>query len=756
MAPLIRDLAVILAVAGIVTLIFQRIRQPVVLGYIVAGMLVGPHLGKNLPFIPQVTDLPNIHTWAEIGVIVLMFSLGLEFSFKKLSRVGISASLTALFEMTGMWALGYGLGRYFGWNPTQSIFLGAMLAVASTTIILKSLEELRLKTRRFSEHIFGILVVEDLVAILILVALSSLGAAGGVSGLTLMRSGFQLLLVLTGWFVLGYFLVPRAIRYVGRLASEELLTILALGFCFALAVSASKLGYSPALGAFIMGSILAESTESFRIEEAIKPLRNVFGAIFFVSVGMLMELEPIIEHWDWILILAASLIIAKTKLVTLGALLTGQTLRTSIQVGMGLANIGEFSFIIAGLGLSLHLTHPDLYPIAVSVSILTAFTTPYFIRSSNRFAKWFEARLPITVSHGLTRYAALTQERRSRHANRAEFYRLLMRWLLSGLLLTLAFVVSGELIKPWVIGHGWSESNANLAAWCAALLIGAPFFWSMFSAFRSFSFESTEASKAPHELHARKPTFGTALITRLLTLIWLGGLTYGFLPGRPALLVIAALFAVFFAVFFKTLGASYRWLERQFLTAFEPAPKTRRRTDVLRQLAPWDAHLVRIKVHPNAEIAGKKISEAALRSRHNINVIAIQRGLKTIVAPRAADMIFPKDELLVLGTDEEIEATRLKIENPPGLETRFEPLSGYELREIEITANSRFLGLAIRDTQLRDEYGAIVVGLERGEQRMLNPDIQLELVLGDRLWIAGEVEQLKRLVESLVSNKAGS
>ncbi|MFL5813015.1 MAG: cation:proton antiporter [Bdellovibrionia bacterium] len=748
LAPLIRDLAIILAIASVVAFIFQRIRQPVVLGYIVAGMIVGPSLRL-------VSDLPSIRTWADLGVIFLMFTLGLEFSFRKLSKVGISAGLTAVFETSCMMLLGFATGRFLlHWAYRDSIFLGAMLSISSTVIILKALEEMGLKTRRFSEMIFAVLIVEDLIAILILVVLSTLGATRGFSGLDFLVSILQLILVIGGWFLAGYFIVPRFIRWVGATGSSEVLTLIALGLCLSLVVFAAYFGYSVALGAFVMGSILAESTESSRIIERMEPLRDVFAAIFFVSVGMLIDPKAAIENWPTILLITGILILAKVIFVTIGAVLTGQTLRTSIQVGFGLGQIGEFSFIIVGLGHSLGITNPRLYPIAVTVSLFTAFTTPYMIRVSHRFAVWLEKMLPIQVRDGLSRYAAWTQERRANRAHTKEFYQLLFRWLLNGLIVSIAFVLTAEIVLPRLSAEPWSRAIVFSVSWMIGVVFSAPFIWAMFHVFRDFKLHTIPNLDPNQEsqLPSAPPRGGTLLISRIATVIWIGLLSLEFFPARYALAFISAINALLFVAFYPQLEGSYRWFENRFLSAFAPTPKTKPVPDVLRDLTPWDAHLVRIKVHPNAPLVGNTLADTQMRKRYGVSVVAIQRGVQTLVAPKPDQIIFPKDELLVLGTDDQIDTLRPIIERPPGLADRFagaRAIEGYQLKNLFISERSPLLNCTLREAAIREDFGALVVGVERNHRRIINPDSNMKLQPGDIVWIVGEREKLDVLTKSL-------
>ncbi len=736
LAPLIRDLAVILGVAGLVSLLFHRIRQPVVLGYLIAGVIVGPYTFTH----PLVHDLPNIHVWAELGVIFLMFSLGLEFSFRKLSRVGVSAGITALFEVSVMLGLGYLTGRLLGWPKTDCLFLAAMMGISSTTIIVRALDELQLKTRRFAQMITGVLIVEDLLAVLILVALSMMASTQEFGGLALLGAAGKLVLVVGSWFLAGYFVVPRLVRYVGRRGSEEMLTILSLALCLMLVVGASYFNYSVALGAFIMGSILAESTESQRIEEIISPLRDLFAAVFFVSVGMLINPTVLWKNAGAVLVIVCVHVIGKILSVTVGSLATGQTLRTSVQVGFGLANLGEFSFVIAAMGVALHVTQDTLYPIAVAVSLITTFLTPYCIRYSHKFAVKLEDKLPSRVKHVLTRYAAWSQERRAGMVERQIFYQALLRWFLNGIAVTALCFLSRELLRPWFEMIFGNPILAAFSAWFSAIVISSPFAWGMFSVFSKVRF-----LRADGVLGA--PRGGTLFFARLSTIFWVGALSAGFFPAWFAVAFTFAIAAVFIGVFHRQLTLVYEWFEKTFVETFDPKQKSRRSRDMLRSLAPWDAHLVRIKVHPDSFIAGKKLIDAKFRATFGLSIVAIQRGSRAIVAPDAEQQVFPKDELLVLGTDEQVDRARVALERPPGLADRFSSsIEGYDLRLLEVKEGAALVGKTIRESGLREHYGVLVVGIERAGRRIMNPESDSVFHIRDSVWIVGDTKRLEKMI----------
>jgi len=734
LAPLIQDLALILVVAGLMSLIFHRIHQPVVLGYILAGMIVGPHT----PPFQFVTDIPSIRTWAELGVIFLMFSLGLEFSFRKLARVGASAVITASTEALFFLPAGYIVGRLLGWQSMDSIFLGPMLTISSTTIIIKALDELKLKSHRFAELIFAVLVVEDLFAILLLVGLTAMASSETISSLALLTAAGKLILVIGSWFIFGYFVIPRFMRYVGRIGNNEMLTLLSLGLCLGLVVFATRFNYSTALGAFIMGSILAESALLDRIQARMEPLRDLFGAIFFVSIGMLIDPRILWEHKGVIAILCALTITGKILSAGTGTLVSGQTFRNSVRVGFGLAQIGEFSFIIASLGLTLGATSDFIYPIIVAVSLVTTFVAPYLIRLSGPLAEKLEKMLPSRIKSLLNRYAVWNEERRTATGKRKGFYLRLFRWFINGLTVTVIFVLCSELLVPELRARLSTPPNLILAlGWIASVIISAPFIWGMATTFKK---HTPETAGQDYALSG-----GSLFLFRLLTLFWIAALSFEFFPARYVTLITSIVLIAILGVFYRQLESSYRWFEREFLSTFEPHEK-KGHAPAMAQLAPWDAHLVRIKVHPNATFCGKNLAEVQLRNKYGLNVVAIQRGLASIVAPKPEEQLLPHDELLVLGTDEKLENARVFIEGPASSPYRLPQISGYALKHVDIKAGGRLSsGMTIRNAGIRERFGAMVVGLERAGERIMNPDSDMTLQVGDLLWLVGPTETIQQL-----------
>lgn len=546
LAPLIKDLAVILGVASIVTLLFQKIRQPIVLGYLISGIIIGPYTPPHA----LVYDIPNIQILSELGVIFLMFSLGLEFSFHKLKRVGFSASITGLVEVVFMLLLGGLAGKAMGWSFYDCLFLGGALAISSTTIIIKALEELNLKTKHFAEIVFGILIVEDLLAILLLVLLSTIVATHSIFSTTIFLAIIKLILVVGGWFLTGYFIVPALFRKIAHYANEETLTIVSIALCLLLVCAASYVHYSSALGAFIMGSILAETPLVHRIEQLIKPVRNIFAAVFFVSVGMLIDPLIIWQQLPVVLIISAVTIIGKLLTSGIGAFLTGKSLSNSIRIGFSMAQIGEFSFIIAGLGLTLNVTNHSLYPVIVAVSTITTFTTPYFIRLSLFLSRKVETQLPPKIKYRLDSYTSWIH-RITTSTKQPTFYRnAVMQFIINTILIVIIFTLIQSLVLPEFVSLWGENTLSKISAWLLAILSSSPFIWGMLEAFRH-----------PEEKNNRLICW-LACFIGIIEIVFL---SMAYFDSWISMLFCFLIAILFFALIYKHLGKSYYWFEKQLV-----------------------------------------------------------------------------------------------------------------------------------------------------------------------------------------------
>jgi CPA2 family monovalent cation:H+ antiporter-2 len=731
LAPLIQDLAVILGVAALVTFFFRLMKQPVVLGYIVAGIIVGPYT----PDFFSVVDTESVKVWAELGVILLMFALGLEFSFRRLAKVGVSAGMTAVIQILTMIILGNLTSKVLGWSSMDGIFLGCMIAVSSTTIIIKALDELGLKTKRFAELVFGILIVEDLAAIIMLVALANIASKASLSGMDLLGAGGKLALVVGAWLVIGMFIVPRLIRAVGRRGNDEMMIVFSLGLCLALVSLSAYFHYSVALGAFIMGSILAETREVHRIEELVTPLKDMFGAVFFVSVGMLLDPQIILSNWASVLLVCAVIIIGKVGSVAFGTLLTGQTLGTAVHSGFSMAQIGEFSFIIATLGLNYKAIRPDLYPIIVAASLITTFTTPYLIQFAAPMTEILKRRLSATSLARLDRYGLFIQRRSSSGTFSKDFYVRGLRWLASMVVVLTIFMVTGAKVYPWLAEQIARREVAQATAWLLSFAFSAPFIWAMLTAFR-----------APYQL--------AVLVSRIATVVVLAIFSLEFFAFWILLLLTAGVAGIVFFLFRRRFETFYQWFEDKFIAGMGTTDEEAGSSHS--HLVPWDAHLAEITVDPHSSIVGQTLIELGLRERFGMNVVVIQRGDKDIVAPKATERIYPGDVILCFGTDDELERFDSELIRHTGGQDEEDVDASYALRPFEVQANSRVLHRSIRDSGIREQFDCMVVGIERQGQRLRSPKSDLTLEEKDLLWVVGNVRQLQRLQEHFQNQSVAS
>ena len=460
---LIKDLALISIYAAIVLLIFKKIKQPVVLGYILAGMLVGPHI----PFLPTINDMENIHVWANIGVIFLLFGLGLEFSFKKIVNVGKSALITATANILFLLFVGYQVGLILGWNTTDSLFLGGMISMSSTTIIIKAFDELNLKKEPFTFIVFGILVVEDVVGVLLLVLLPTIAIGKNVDGIDLLYSALKLAFFLVLWFISGIYLIPTLLKKIQKLLNDELILVISIALCLGMVLLAAKFGFSSALGAFIMGSILAETPIVEKIEKIISPVKDFFGAVFFVSVGLIVNPEMFVEYAKPIVVITIIVVVGQISMTTFGLLLSGKPLETALKCGFSLAQVGEFAFIIATLGVSLDVVSPQLYPIIVAVSVITTFTTPMMIKASRPIYEYVNKHLPDKYKQFLSKH---TSNRPTPNVEENLWRELFQTYFITLLLTSVILIALININFFFVFEYMRKVLPDNISSWLTALI----------------------------------------------------------------------------------------------------------------------------------------------------------------------------------------------------------------------------------------------------------------------------------------------
>ncbi len=740
---MIIDLAVILAAAAVSTILFSRFKQPIVLGYLIAGFAVGPHF----PLFPTVVDTEGVKLWAEIGVIFLLFGLGLEFSFKKLAKVGRSAFIAAFFEIVTMAALGYLVGRSLGWKAMDSIYLGAALSVSSTTIIVRAFGELGLKGRNFVNLVFGILIVEDLIAILLMVILSAISIPGSFSGANLAllsaRLGFFLLI----WFLVGIYVVPSALRQVRKLLSDEILLIVSIGLCLIMVVLAVKAGFSAALGAFIMGSILAETEEGERIEHILMSVKDLFAAVFFVSVGMMIDLAVLREHFAVIFLITALTIVGKLFGSGFGAVLSGRSLKHSVQSGMSLAQIGEFSFIIVTLGASLNVISDFLYPIVIAVSAVTTFTTPYMIRFSDPFYAWVEPRLPQRFLQTLRTY-----ERAMATPGKEGTLRLIWRIYGLGTLLNAVVVLgigfaSAKLALPYLLEFFGDRTIVRFISCFATLTLCSPFLLAIV-----FKRPKLADLGAATLVRLRALQFGIVLVQVVLTVALIDVIINQFSTTRLLPLVVLLVSPFFIFLFRGFIEKLYGTVESRFLKNLN-AKELAAVENLSRvpHLAPWNASLTKLKLSPDSKVVGLSLEEAKFRTLTGATIAMIDRGRSRIFAPNRSDRLLPADELFLIGTEDQLAAAE-KFLAPDLTDSALPHDELYQLDSMVITDGSRYAHRSIKDTGLGEEFGSLIVGIERGEKRILNPESAAVLEPGDLIWIFGHRNKIRELKQASLAH----
>lgn len=742
---LITDLALILMTGAITTLLFRKIKQPLVLGYIIAGFIVGPYIS----FTPSVTDIDNVETLAEIGVIFLLFSLGLEFSFRKLKRVGGPASITAIVEIIVITLSGYLLGTWMGWSLMDSVFLGGMLASSSTTIIIKAFDELKIKTQHFTRIVVGVLIVEDIVVIMLMVLLSTISVTQEIEGmetlLSILKLGFFLIL----WFLAGIFLIPTLLKKAKKLLDEETLLILSIGLCLGMVVLATQVGFSAELGAFIMGSILAETTSAEKIEHLTKPVKDLFGAVFFVSVGMMIDPATIIEYIGPIFWVTLLVLFGKLISTSVGAIISGQPLKQSVQVGMSMAQVGEFAFIVASLGISLGVTSDFLFPVAVGVSAITTFTTPYMIKFSPRLYEYLLRILPVRWVSALNNYSSGTQEIQVKSNWKSILNRYITNVLTNGMITLAIFFISLEFFMPFLQNHIHDQFTCNLTVLVVTLTVAAPFLWALMA--KRFT------DLAYRELWVEKKQYAGPLFLLEIVRVIIGILIIGFLLDRlfsPSIAILVGFPLIIAAIvlFSGRMNKFYHRLEGRFMSNLMARDKREDDNKILPgllkshpDLNPWDASIVDMEVRQNAAYVGKTLEELQWREKYGINIACIKRGDRFIFAPDKNARLLAFDHIGIIGTDDQLQAFRPAFEASENFDHADLNIDDFAVHKIIVDETNKLKGKTIRDSGIRERTGGLVIGIERDNYRVLNPDPDLTFKWGDIVLIAGERGRLQNL-----------
>jgi CPA2 family monovalent cation:H+ antiporter-2 len=660
----LQDLAIVMIVAGLVTVVFHRLKQPVVLGYILAGVIIGPHT----PPLPLIANDETIQTLSELGIIFLMFSLGLEFSLRKLKQVGATAFIGATMAILVMLCAGYSLGQAFGWSSIDSIFLGAILSISSTTIVVKALGELGLTKKPFAQLIFGVLIVEDILAIVMIALLSGFATTGSFAvadvGITVIKLGSFLGILL----VAGLILVPRLLNYVARFKSNEMLLITVLGLCFGVSLLAVRLEYSVALGAFLIGAVIAEARQIARIEMLLEPLRDMFSAVFFVSIGLLIDPVLLVRYAGPILVITAVVVVGQVFSCALGVFLAGHDRQTSLRVGMGLAQIGEFSFIIAALGMSLKVTSSFLYPIAVAVSALTTLTTPYLIKNSDSVIEWFDRAAPLPVKRWLDFYTRWTSElaEGERHFGLG----LARKWgwqiALNLIFITGIFIAAGAMrsrgLTWWPeIPHG--EDGVKAALWLGAMLLSLPLLIAVFRKLRALAMllsemSVTRAAGGVNTNSLRSVVANTIVAAGCIMLVLIILLLSSTILPSWKLLLVQALIVTVTAILLRR-SFTKLYSKAQFALQETLAQAPVHRHDAGETTLPAmmrEAQIATIRIGKAASVAGKLIGELRLRTNTGASIVGIQRDDENLINP--GEELRVDDEVLLLGSEAQLDAAR--------------------------------------------------------------------------------------------------
>lgn len=663
----LQDLAIVMIVAGLVTIVFHQFKQPVVLGYIIAGVIIGPHT----PPYKLIHDEHTIQALSEIGIIFLMFGLGLHFSLRKLAKVGATALIGATLEILVMSLLGYLVGRSFGWSKMDSIFLGALLSISSTTIIIKALEDLGKTKEKFADLIFGILIVEDILAIAMLALLSGIAKNQSLNAGEVVLTLGKLTIFLAVVLVVGLLTVPFFLRYIARFKSNEMLLIAVLGLCFGVSLLTLKLGYSVALGAFLIGAIIAEAREVGKIETLIDSIRDMFSAVFFVSIGLLIDPKLLVQYWLPIVVITIIVVVGKVIACGAGTFLAGHDTRTSLRVGMAVSQIGEFSFIIAQLGLTLGVTSDFLYPIAVTVSGITTLLTPYLIKASDPLVATFDRHAPRAVSDYLQSYSGWVAGLGDRKGGNVQIRRLMRKWMLQ-IGLNLALITGLFIVGVWLANrsNSWQRTmprwtgGARGIVWLAAVLVALPILIATFRKIRAFANVLAEMSirrgkSREHTDAQRAAMAGTILLASFTAIVlWILLLTSTILPPWPVLLVLAL-------VIVAVAVTAWRWMIRVYakaqialtetLTQVHPVHVPPRTMPPLLQSAKLETIVL-----PPESIANKKlIRELQLRTLTGASVVGIERaGGEQVINPGPDEELLAADSVLLIGTEEQLRSAR--------------------------------------------------------------------------------------------------
>ena len=746
---LIEDLALILIVAGVVTLIFKRLKQPLVLGYIVAGFLVSP----NMPYTTSVVDMASVHMWADIGVMFLLFSLGLDFSFKKIVRMGASPIISTCTIIFCMSMLGVCVGQAFHWSKMDCIFLGGMLAMSSTTIIYKAFDDLGLRQQQFAGLVMSVLILEDILAIVMMVMLSAVASGNDLEGGQMIQSIVKIAFFLILWLVVGIFAIPLFLRQVRTLINNEVLLVVSLGLCCAMAVFSTKVGFSSAFGAFIMGSILAETVEAERIEKLVEPVKNLFGAIFFVSVGMLVDPVILFEYALPILLLVLTILVGQAVFGTFSFMLAGETLKSAMRCGFSMAQIGEFSFIIASLGLSLGVISNFLYPVVVAVSVTTTFLTPYMIRLATPAYTRLERHLPKKVILSLNHLSMSHQ-----HSQQQSYWKRLLKQMavntvVYSILSSAAIALMFTFVLPFMrrLLPGWElHWYANAITGILTVVLIAPFLRAM--VMKKNKSEEFKALWAESNRN-RVPLIFTILVRVFIAVAFIFYICNYLTRFTNALMISIGLVVVVGIVFSRWIKHRSITLERLFIQNLrsrdiEAQVRGKKRPLYEGRLLDRDIHIAEFEVPSDSMWMGQTLKQLNFGQKYGVHVSSILRGGHRVNIPDGDYVIFPNDVLQVIGSDMQFTTFHDAMEKERlGEDSEMEKRE-MRLRQLVIGSGSPFIGKTLIESGIRDTYSCMVVGLEEGKESLSAYRPNRRFQEGDIIWVVGEQESLDALMQA--------
>ena len=746
---MIRDLALMLMMAGVVTLVFKKLKQPLVLGYIVAGFLVSPHM----PYTASVVDMSNIHLWADIGVMFLLFSLGLDFSFKKILKMGASPIISVVCIIFAMSILGVIVGHSFGWSKMNCIFLGGMLAMSSTTIIYKAFDDLGLRQQQFAGLVMSVLILEDILAIVMMVMLSAIASGsnpdGGQMLDAIVKIGFFLIL----WLVVGIFAVPLFLRRVRKLINSEVLLIVSLGLCCAMAVISTGVGFSSAFGAFIMGSILAETIEAERIEKLVEPVKNLFGAVFFVSVGMLVDPQILLDYALPIFTLVMTIIVGQAIFGSLAFLLGGESLKSAMRCGFSMAQIGEFSFIIASLGLSLGVIGDFLYPVVVAVSVITTFLTPYMIRFATPAYSALEKRLPTRVIKSLNHLSMSHPDSNEKSQWKSLLTQMTTNTVVYSILSVAVITVMFTFLLPFTrrLLPGWElHWYANAITGVITVLCISPFLRAMVMKKN----HSEEFKALWRESNSnRLPLIFTILVRVGIAVAFIFYICNYLSRFTPAIMITLGLVVIVIIIMSRGIKRRSILLERLFINNLrsrdiEAQVRGKKKPLYEGKLLDRDIHIADFDVPFNSKWMGHTLRQLSLGRKYGVHISSILRGGFRLNIPDGNYIIYPGDRLQAIGSDDQLTKFRNAIESEVlGEDLELEKRE-MKLRQMIIAADSPFVGKTLEESGIRRLYNCMVVGLEEGKENLspVSPTRQFEE--GDILWVVGEQEDLDVLARA--------